>query len=98
MANEKPRNDYRLKPLGQSDMERWYAFARKWCAVFAERKRTRDRCKHCFQMRDRECGRGWTKVPAKGCDGCAEMEKFYYEAKAFFLETESKETSPATEN
>ena len=87
MANGKHK--VKLNPCGNTTMEKWYALARRWCSIFNERTKTNDRCKKCFAMRNYPSKGKYVVAPHCGCDGCAEMDRFFSEAKAFF-ETEFK--------
>ena len=75
-----------VRPRGKSERERWYAFARKWCSVIENRQKNNARCKHCFTMKEYPNRLGHIKAPYLGCDGCAEMDKFFDECKKFFKE------------
>ena len=85
VSNKKPKEPI-IRPRGKSERERWYALARKWCALFSDRQKNNARCRHCFAMKEYPNRLGYVKAPCRACDGCAEMDKFFDECKEFFKE------------
>lgn len=80
---KKRQSKMRFTTRGKTPMERWYMFARHFCAIIAYRQKHNPRCKRCFAM----CARG-DRLPVQGvrfgCDGCAEMETFMFKCREFF--------------
>lgn len=78
--SKKRKTDGRLMPSGETMREKWYALARRYCGIMANRQRTKGLCKRCFAMRLRR--RDWRNIPLVGCAGCVEMDSFFDEAAA----------------
>ena len=63
----------------------FYGLARRWLAIFDERRRTRKRCRYCINMRSqRRAGGCYVVVPRFACDGCSEMHDAECEFRDYF--------------
>lgn len=62
----------RIKPSGDSPMDRWYRLVRTLAANLAQRQKTSPRCSRCFSLRFNPKYK--ERVPHFGCGGCAEVE------------------------
>ena len=76
------RQKYKVQANGETQREQWYALARRYCGIIANRQRTNKRCKRCFKMRFLLHDK--TNRPRYGCDGCCEMDDFFTESAALF--------------
>ena len=83
----KRKQSYTHTPRGEARQTRFLNLVRRWCAVFDERRQTREWCANCFKMRwypDHYAGA--VKLPFQGCDGCSEMWDCEEEFRRFFAE------------
>jgi len=77
---KKIQDDAAIRPDGDTRRAKWYALARRYCKIIADRQRKKERCKKCFAMRF--CRRDKRNYPRVGCGGCVEMDSFFEEAEA----------------
>ena len=66
-----------LRANGTTQRELWYAIARRYVSIIANRQKTNPRCRRCLEMRF--CKRDMKSRPRFGCEGCVEMDDFFAE-------------------